>query len=237
LLLRQTTGAPRMTTNDLTIPESILLLALADQTGEIKGEYLNYALAGAALTELVLQGRLAELGDPPKKLSIVDAKPTGDPYVDACLEAVIAKGTGKDARVYIETIGAKGSLTHPLYDRLTERGIVSEEKSKVLLFFTRTTYPEANPAPESALEKRLLGVITGSGPVDVRDGAIISLAHHVDILKYDFDRDVLKARKDRIKAIAEGGMLPPDATRAAIENMKAAVMIAVIVPAIVAATG
>src|ERR1700741_4478497 len=115
-----------MTTNDLTIPESILLLALADTTGELKGDYLNYALAGAALTELVLQGRLAELGDSPKKLSIIDKTPTGDAYGAACLEAVIAKGTDKDARVYIETIGGKGALTHPLFDRLTERGIVSE---------------------------------------------------------------------------------------------------------------
>ena len=225
-----------MTTNDLTIPESILLLALADKTGERRGDYLSYALAGAAITELVLQGRLTELGDPPRQLAIADVKPTGDPYLDACLEVVLAKGSGKDARIYIETIGGKSELTHPLYDRLTGRGIVSETKSKVLLFFTRTTYPEANPAPEQALERRLLGVITGSGPVDVRDGAIIALAHHVDILKYDFDRDVLKTHKDRIKAIAEGGLLPPNATKAAIENMKSAVMIATIVPAVVAAT-
>jgi len=225
-----------MTTNDLTVPESILLLALADATGERKGDYLSYALAGAALTELVLQGRLTELGNPPRKLAIANTTPTGDPYVDACLEVVTAKGSGKDASTYIETIGRKSALTQPLYERLVARGIISETKSKVLLFFTHTTYPEANPAPEQALEKRLLGVITGSGPVDVRDGAIIALAHHVDILKYDFDRDMLKVRKDRIKAIAEGDLLPPNATKAAIENMKAAVMIATIVPAIVAAT-
>jgi len=47
---------------------------------------------------------------------------------------------------------------------------------------------------------------------------------------------MLKTHKDRIKAIAEGGLLPPNATKAAIENMKSAVMIATIVPAIVAAT-
>lgn len=226
-----------MTDNHLTIPESILLLALHDETGERKGDYLTYALAGAAVTELVLQGRLRELGDPPKKLAIVDVKPTGDAYLDACLNAILEKGSGKDAQVYIETIGGKSELTHPLYDRLTERGIVSETKSKVLLFFSRITYPEANPAPEHALEKRLLGAISGSGPVDVRDGAIIALAHHVDILKLDFDRDTLKAHKDRIKAIANGSMLPPNATKAAIESMKSAVMIATIVPAIVAAAG
>lgn len=226
-----------MTDNDLTIPESILLLALQDETGERKGDYLTYALAGAAVTELVLQGRLRELGDPPKKLAIVDTKPTGDAYLDACFQVMLEKGSGKDARDYIETIGGKSELTHALYDQLIGRGIVSETKSKVMLFFTRTTYPEANPAPEQALEKRLLGVITGSGHVDLRDGAIIALAHHVDILKYDFDRGVLKTHRDRIKAIAEGGLLPPNAAKAAIESMKSAVMIATIVPAIVAATG
>ena len=221
---------------DLTIPESVLLLALNDETGERKGNYLSYALAGAALTELILQGRLAEVGDPPKKLAVVGDKPVGEPHLDACLEAIVAKGSGKNARAYIEAIGVKPSLSHPLFERLVGRGILSETRSKVLLFFTHTTYPEANPAPEAVLKERLLKAITGIGPVDVRDGAIIALAHHVDVLKYNFDRDLLKSRKDRIKAIAEGGLLPPTATKAAIEGMQSAVMIATLVPIIVVAT-
>ena len=220
--------------NDLTIPESILLLSLNDETGERKGAYIDYGLAGAALTELVLQGRLAEVGDPPKKLAVVDTKPVGDGYVDACLKVVTACSESRNAREYVDALAGKSELTHPLYERLAERGIISETKSKIL-FFTRTTYPEANPAPERELKQRLRGVIAGSGPVDVRDGAIIALAYYSDILQHNFERDLLKAHKPRIKAIAEGGMLPSSATKAAIEAVQAAVMIAAMIPIIVVA--
>lgn len=224
-----------MPANALTIPESVLLLALADESGEKRGSYLTYALAGAALTELVLRGRLAEAGDPPKALAIVSTSPLRDPYIDACLDVVIAKGSGKTAKSYIETMGSKISLPHELYERLVARGILSQAKSKIL-FFTHTKYPAANPAPERALKERLRKAIAGSGSVDVRDAAILALAHHADLLPHNFERELLKTKKDRIKAISKGGLLPPNATKAAIEGVQAAVMIATLVPVMVAAS-
>jgi hypothetical protein len=220
--------------NELTIPESILLLALNDETGERKGAYIDYGLAGAALTELVLAGRLAEVGEPPKKLAVVDTKPLGDGYIDACLKVVVGCSSERNAREYVNALAGNRALTDPLYDRLAARGIISETKSKIL-FFTRTTYPEANPAPERELEHRLRAIISGTGPVDVRDGAIIALAYYSDILQHNFDRDLLKTHKARIKAIAEGSMLPASATKAAIEAVHAAVMIAAMIPIIVVA--
>lgn len=227
-----------MPSKDLTIPESVLLLALADDTGEKRGAYLNYALAGAALTELVLHGRLVELIEPPKppkKLSIRSKSSVRDPFIDACMEVVADKGTDKEARAYIDSIAGKPSLTRDLYERLVKRGILSEAQSKVL-FFTVKKYPEANPAPEKALKDRLRKAIAGTGPVDVRDAAIIALAHHSDLLPHNFERDFLKAHKARIKDISTGGLLPPNATKAAIEAVQAAVMIATLVPVMVAAT-
>ena len=38
-----------MADTHLTIPESLILLALNEETGERKGNFLNYALIGAAL--------------------------------------------------------------------------------------------------------------------------------------------------------------------------------------------
>jgi Golgi phosphoprotein 3 GPP34 len=224
-----------MPANALTIPESVLLLALADESGERRGNYLTYALAGAALTELVLKSRLAEAEKPAKTLAIVSTSPVRDPYIDACLDIVIAKGTDKVARVYIETIASKLSRPHELFERLVARGILSEAKSKVL-FFTRTTYPEANPAPERMLKERLSKAIKGTGTVDERDAAIIALASHSDLLPHNFDRELLKTHKARIKAISEGGLLPPNATKAAIAGVQAAVMIATLVPVMVAAS-
>lgn len=223
-----------MPANHLTIPESVLLLALNDETGERKGTYLNYALAGAALTELVLKGRLAQLDEPAKSLAIVSTRPVGDAYIDACLDAVIARGSDLKARTYIEHLGVKPSLPHKVYERLIERGIVSESKSKIL-FVTVKKYPEANPAPEDALKARLEKIISGTGPVDVRDAAIIALALHAGLLPHNFDAGLLKTHKARIKAISEGGLLPPNATKAVIDGMQAALVIATLIPVIVVA--
>lgn len=222
-----------MANTDLTIPESILLLALHDDSGEKRGTFLEYALAGAALTELVLQNRLKESG---KKLEIASAAPVGDPFIDTCLAAVEVTGPGKEAKAYIQHIGGKKDLFEPLYDGLVRRGILDEQTSKIFWVFNHTKWPERNPAPEKALEARLRLAITGSGAVDARDGAIIALAHHTDILKYNFDRDLLKQHKDRLKKIAEGALLPPTAAKETIDAMTTAVMIAAIMPAIIVTT-
>lgn len=217
----------------LSIPESILLLALHDEKGEKRGTFLEYALAGAALTELVLQSRLTEQG---KKLEIASTAPTGDAFLDGCLAAVVAKGSGKDAKTYVQHIGSKRDLLAPLYEGLVARGILDEQTVKVLWVFDHTVWPEKNPAPERELEARLRLAIVGAGPVDPRDSAIIAIAQHVDILKHNFDRDLLKQHGERIKKIIEGELLPANATRETITAMTTAVMIAAIVPVIVAST-
>jgi hypothetical protein len=170
-----------------------------------------------------------------KNLEVASTRHTGDAYIDACLDAVIAKGSDKPARTYIENIGAMPGLPHKLFDKLTARGILTEKKSKIL-FVTVTKYPEANPAPEDALTARLAKIIAGPGPVEFRDAAIIALALHTDILKYNFDETLLKTHKARIKLISEGGLLPPNATKAVIQGMQAALVIATMIPVIVVAS-
>lgn len=226
-----------MSSLDLTLAESLLLLALKDDSGERRGTFLEYALVGAGLTELLLAGRIAEAGDPPKNLQLINSQPVGDPFTDACLVRFAERGSGKNAKTYIQSLGGKSGLLTPLYERLIERGILDEQTSKVLWVFEHTTWPEADGRPERELKARLLKTITGSGHVDVRDAAIIALAQGADVLKYNFDRDVLKRHEDRIKKIAKGDLLPPNAAIATIRAMQSAVIIAAIMPAIfVAAT-
>ncbi len=221
---------------ELSIAESILLLALHDATGERKGNFLEYALAGAALTDLLLAGRLREAGDPPKRLELVDATPMGDPYIDACLEVLAAKGSGKKAESYVETLGNKSSLLRILLEQLARRGIVSMKTKKVFFFFTKTTYPEADPSAERALKARLEHVMFGDGEVDIRDSVIIALAHHTGILKENFDRDKLKTHKKRIEDIAKGELLPQSAAIETIKAMQAALVLVAIMPAIAVTT-
>ena len=45
---------------ELSLPEAIALLGLNDATGQRQSEFLNYALAGASMAELVLSGVLED---------------------------------------------------------------------------------------------------------------------------------------------------------------------------------
>ena len=221
---------------DLTIPENLLLLALNDESGERSGTFLGYALAGAGLAELVLLGRIREAGDPPKRLEVADPTPAGDAYLDACLEGVTQKGSGKKAQDYVSAIGGKSRLLQIALDGLVARGVLSMKEDKVLFIFTRKVYPEADPQAERALKARLEAAMFGTGDVEPRDSVIIALAHHLDILKNNFDKGLLKEHKARIKEIAEGGMLPATAAAETIQAMTVAVMMAAILPAIIVTT-
>ena len=222
-----------MAADDLTIPESILLLALHDESGERKGSFLEYALAGAGLAELLLMGRLREAGDPPKRLDFIDMSPVGEPFLDACIEAISKKKSGKKAVDYVNAMGGKSAPLRILLDQLTRRGVLQMKEKKFLFFFTRKVYPEADPSAENALKQRLATAMFGTGEVDARDSVIIALANSVDILRHNFDRELLKSYKPRIKEISEGSLLPAGAAQEAIEAVRSAIFIAAIMPAII----
>src|SRR4051812_26150629 len=74
-----------------TIPEELLLLALAPTTGTTaQPQSLDLGLAGAQLVELALAGRIAPDGD---RIAVVMARPTGDPTLDSALELLRRRGS------------------------------------------------------------------------------------------------------------------------------------------------
>jgi hypothetical protein len=127
-------------------------------------------------------------------------------------------------------------LKHRVAEKLAHRGILKVDQDQVLLIFTRTIYPEVDPRPENEIIERMRrAIFTEIGDVDPRTAVLIALAKAADLLKYSFDKKKLKERKARIEAIANGDLVG-QATKEAIQAMQAAVMVAVIIPATVAAT-
>ncbi len=68
--------------------------------------------------------------------------------------------------------------------------------------------------------------------LDPHTVVLVSLANGADLLRLVFDRRELMGRKDRIEKLVSGE-LTGKATKEAIEAMQAAVMVAVIMPAII----
>ena len=84
--------------------------------------------------------------------------------------------------------------------------------------------------------ERLRQAISGDGAeIDPRTVVLLSLANSADLLKLVFDKKQLKSRKARIEQVVNGE-LTGKATIEAIQAMQAAVMVACIMPAIIASS-
>lgn len=217
---------------ELTLPESLILLAMNDEAGTLEGVFVEYALAGAGLAELVIRQILQETEEPPARFVLASSAPTGDAFLDGCLAIIHEKGVGRPPKKLIHAIAANKGLKKQLLDRLVVRGILRARTKKILFFFEQTIYPQAMPEPERALKARLAEIMFGDGPVAPRDGVLITLAKQTDLLRRNFDKALLKTHKQRIDDIAGGKMLATTATVETIKAVQAAIMVAVIIPVV-----
>ena len=220
-----------MATNpDLCLHEEILLLALRDEEGTIaSGTLYQFAISGAILADLLLQNRITVDESKRKLVNVVSSKPTGDALIDECLAKMHVAKRRASLQTWVSRFAGIAKLKHRIAEGLCDRGILREREATVLLFFTRRTYPEANPVPERELLKRLRKTIfTDVQKLDPRTVVLVSLAHRSGLLKVTFDKKRLKERKARIERIVSGD-LTGHAAKAAIEAMQAAAMVAVMV--------
>lgn len=217
----------------LNLPQSLLLLALNDESGERYASYVDYALGGAAFAELILRDKLTPSSTKNGRFDLADGTPTGDVFIDRCFEIVKAKGVTKKPKDLISAIGKKRGVSVPLVNELVERGILQRSEKKIFFFFTKTIHPEADPSAERGLKQHLARVMFESQTPMPLDTVLIALANELNLLKRNFDRELLKINRDRIKGLIAGEHLAANATRKAIEAVKAAVMVATIVPIIV----
>jgi hypothetical protein len=223
--------------DQLYLQEEILLLALRDHKGTIaSGTNYQYAIGGAVLAELILDGRVKVDVEKKKKfLRLVDATPYGDPVMDECLGKVKNAKKRAQLRTWVSRFASVKKLRDKVATQLCRKGILRADEDKVMLLFTRKVYPELNPRPEREIMKRLdKAIFTDTQTVAPRTAVLLSLANSASVLKVNFDRKELKRRKKRIEMVVNGD-LAGKATKEAIEAMQAAVMVAVIIPAIGAA--
>jgi len=222
--------------NPLFLQEEILLLALRDEEGTIaSGTMYQYAIGAALLAELLLSRRIeVEQSGKRKLVNLISPSPLGEPLIDQCLEKVISAKRRAVLQTWVSRFAGVKNLKHRAARQLCRRGILRADEDKVLLIFTRKIYPEVNPEPEKELIERLrYAIFTDAGDVDPRTVVLLSLANSTGLLKVVFDKKKLKGRKARIKQIVNGEITGKAASEA-IQAMQAAVMVACIMPALMA---
>lgn len=222
----------------LHLHEEVLLLALKDVKGTLEpGTMVRYAIGGAVLAELLLEGRIeVEAVKRRSYARLLSSRPTGDPILDECSGRIRDAKRRADLRTWVSRFASLRDLTHRVARELCRRGVLRADEETILLLFKRRVYPELNPVPERELRARLeRAILTDSPALDSRTVVLVSIAKSAGLLKFVLDRKGLKARKQRIEQIA-AGELTGKATKEAIEAMQAAVTVAAILPAILAST-
>lgn len=227
-----------MTKRNLFLYEEIMLLALRDEKGTIEsGAMYKYAIGGALLADLLLSGSInVEIFRKKKMVNVDDSTPMGDSLIDECLEKIKTSKRRASLQTWVTRFSGIKNLKHRAAGQLCRRGILRADEDKVLLLFNRRIYPELDPAPEKKLLERMReAIFTEKENLDPRTVVLISLANGTGLLKANFDKKLLKSRKDRIKKIAEGELIG-EAAKQAVEAMQAAIAVAAIMPAMIAAT-
>ncbi|MFJ8578874.1 GPP34 family phosphoprotein [Micromonospora sp. NPDC093277] len=213
-----------------TLADELVLLAYDDAgANQLGGLRLGYGLAGAVLLDLALAARAEVVND---RLTVIDPRPVGHPVLDAALASIGAEQKLHKPKDWISRLAKQ--LPDRVLAGLVEAGVLRRESDRVLGLFPRTRYPSptgAEPVPETEARRRMHAAVAGDGPVDARTAALIALTRAVGLDRQLF-RDLPKGRvKVRLAEIAAGDWASA-ATKKAIEETQAAVMVAITAAAI-----
>ncbi|MEU3725530.1 GPP34 family phosphoprotein [Streptomyces sp. NPDC031705] len=187
----------------VTLAEEIVLLSLDDESGSAQQrQAAGWAVAGGILLELVLAGRVSVTGE---RLEVTDTTPTGEPLLDgrAALMATWLRGRGR-RRATDWLAHDQPKAVSAAVEVLCRRGVVAEEKRKVLGMFPVRRYPEADGTVERELRDRLRAVVLDGAEPDTRTAGLIALIHAAKLHALAFPDSERKRVTARMAEVAEG---------------------------------
>ncbi len=215
----------------LRLYQEIMLLAIRDDVGTFSSGMFLYSVAGAMVSELLVQQRLVIDKDEKQSVTVIDCSTTEDEVLDELLSKINSSKKPKNIQHWVNTAANLPKLKHRIASQLCELGILQREEKKFLWVFTNQVYPEVDGTFEDEILERMRKVMFDHQvKPDGRTAALIALSHHADLMRPNFAPEKLRQHKERIKELATGSILASDATKAAIAAAQAAIMVAVMIP-------
>lgn len=222
---------------EMLLAEEIFLLTHHDQSGKSSGTLaLDNGLAGALLLDLAVQELVAAEG---KTITAV-AGDASHPLLALAHAELLRSDKPRTAQHWVNRLpGALKPLGSRVGQSLASRGVLSEQRLKVLGIFPTTVWPQVDPAPERELRARLTDVlVNGVGP-DPHTALLVSLLSSLGTVRGLVGKENRKLAEARAKDIARE-CAAAEATSAAVSRsvqaVQAAIMVAVLVPTITAVT-
>ncbi|RJK98172.1 GOLPH3/VPS74 family protein [Vallicoccus soli] len=215
----------------LLLAEQALLLALDDATGTQGMTWAGDAGLAAALLLDLGERDLLRVDD--GELTAVDGPAPEHPVLRDAYQALRTSDRRHDAKGWVDRLQRDlKPLPERLARGLVERGVLTEQRTKVLGLFPTTRFPQADPEPERELRARLHEVlVTGRAPSE-EEALLIGLLEPLDLVGGVVPKEHRRAARTRAQEIGEQGVAGT-AVRQAVQEVQAAVITAaVIVPAV-----
>ncbi|RLL68874.1 GPP34 family phosphoprotein [Streptomyces sp. Z26] len=191
---------------NLTLPEEFMLIALDDDSGRGKTRPgTDYAVAGMALVELSLSGRV-EVGDD-EVVRVVDKTPMGNSFLDGQLSKIAADGGTAELKDVLKH--TRKGVVEGTVNSLVSQGVLKQEKKRVLGLVPVNRYPKGQDGPELAVRKRLDEVVLQGQDPDERTASLIAVLHGARLWKLAFPDADRKQVKKRMEEISEGSWIKP----------------------------
>jgi len=188
----------------LTFAEEFLLLAHNKDRGdfvEVGLHTMNCALAGGALMDLALQGRI---DSDQNHLILVSPKPVDEPVLDFCLAQIAAAREPKSIQDWVTTLANQGDhLRHLTIDRLLARGILERVDKRFLWVFHTLVYPQVNERKRIEVKHRITNILNSDDIPDPRDTFILALAERSGLLSEVFSQAVAEDRRGRVQQLLQ----------------------------------
>ncbi|MET9828027.1 GPP34 family phosphoprotein [Streptomyces sp. NPDC006385] len=187
-------------TEDLTIGEQIVLLALDEETGTLREAHLRVSLAvsAAALLELSFSGYLTERDG---ALVVAGGSTPVDPAAAAMAEHMRSHPE-ETPREWL--LAVREQALDTAYQGLLEKRLVREQGRRVLGAFGSVKHPVTGLSELAALRARLAAVLAQDQDPDERTAALITVLHHAGLQTVMPQSPGAEAREYRLAAIAEG---------------------------------
>jgi hypothetical protein len=216
-----------MTGSDLALHEQVLLLVLTDRTGSLLDDtHFRFALAGAILSELLLNGYIElDSGEAGRLVTVTRRKRTGDPVLDDALREILRASRRTDPARWIERFSEHEELYLRVARQLCRKDVVKEHEGRVRLIFLRTVYVDLEPEVADEVTGRIRRAVFEDGPVDARTALVASLASAGHILRAVFGDDAVEEREERIRNLMDHAEMS-DEIRASAREAEAAVVTA-----------
>ena len=199
----------------LRFSEEMLLLLLDDKGREfadIPMLSFKYALAGAVLMDLAIEGRI---DTDETRLFVTDPTPLEDDLLDPSLARIVESTEDHDTRYWVEQISAQAvEIREHSLARLVERGVLQREDDYFLWVFQTRRYPVINNQSIQEVKLRIMEVLFSNEIPDVRDIIIISLADVCDIFRTLLSRRELQGVTHRIEQVRKMDLIGREVSKA-----------------------